>query len=357
MNCKIAENVLPPSGNTGVLNTKEKKVDFSIDWLEFTIKDYDEDLINELKLFLGNGDSFIDVDRGMLGYKKQEILGNIKLLSDGNENMGIHIIISGQGCRELESRYPETSNFLEFVERFLSMGAKFTRIDYALDDYFNFLDLKVIEEHLKKGHLTTRYRKYKKDFSAAIGGDKLGETLYIGTRTSSSIIRIYDKQLEQNTDYSWNRLEFETREDICEKCIKYLLQTREVESIVNIIANYVDFKEYNESDSNKSRWKSCDWWTSFLNCVKKVKLGTTKILRTIEDKKEWLLKQVSPTLSAVLQAEGGDMDFIFKMIRYGETKISNLLKQQIEIYRKLKMGDDKLIDSIRAIFGEVKLIY
>src|SRR5699024_9326457 len=75
-------------------------------------------------------DIFQEIDRGMLGYKDQKTYKNISVLWNGNKDMGVHIIISGQGCRQYETE----NNLIGLIDRINKVEGKVTRIDLALDD-------------------------------------------------------------------------------------------------------------------------------------------------------------------------------------------------------------------------------
>src|SRR5690554_5622561 len=99
------------------------------DWMEFTIHKLDEEeiILQVLKLSLAD---FIKLPKGRYGYKQQLAKGHISVLFNGTEEMGVHVILSGKGCREYEA----DSTILELLDRIMLHDGKCTRIDMALDD-------------------------------------------------------------------------------------------------------------------------------------------------------------------------------------------------------------------------------
>ena len=89
----------PPTGNTGAENTSLASL---IDWCAFTLKDSDS-LEKVLSVIGIPYQDFIEMPKGGLGYKRQLRNGNIAIFEDGAEGMGIHIEMSGKGCREFDS--------------------------------------------------------------------------------------------------------------------------------------------------------------------------------------------------------------------------------------------------------------
>ena len=99
------------------------------DWLEFTILNQDPAtvIVQVLKMDLSN---FMELPKGRYGYKQQRVTGHIAVLYDGTEEMGVHVILSGQGCREYEA----DCNLLKLLDQVMLYDGKCTRIDMAMDD-------------------------------------------------------------------------------------------------------------------------------------------------------------------------------------------------------------------------------
>ena len=78
----------------------------SIDWLEFTLLKID--LASVIKQFLQLPEAeFTSLDKGRFGYRKQQKWqqGNVFVLynaTDGSDEMGIHVMLTGTGCRDYE---------------------------------------------------------------------------------------------------------------------------------------------------------------------------------------------------------------------------------------------------------------
>ena len=111
---KVVAFVLPPYSNTGVVNTATnfggaKKMNIekvlnnglscSVDWLSFTVEQY-SDLETCLSDFGFSMGDFYESPRGANGYKKMLMYYgfSIRVLYDGNDNMGIHFDVSGDIC-------------------------------------------------------------------------------------------------------------------------------------------------------------------------------------------------------------------------------------------------------------------
>ena len=73
--------------------------------------------------------------------------------------MGIHIEISGQGCRYVESKINE--DWRGFLHGLNLRNVKYSRLDIALDDYKETLNFNVIERKVKSGEVISTSKKTK----------------------------------------------------------------------------------------------------------------------------------------------------------------------------------------------------
>ena len=130
-----AQDLKGASCNTPPLNTQHvqipERIQILIDWFEFTLADdfmirgrY-HTLKHRLRI---EGASFRNAPRGMHGYKTQIIYGNARILLNGSEGMGVHVILSGDAIRQM------SGDLLKLVDWVLHHEGKVTRIDLALDD-------------------------------------------------------------------------------------------------------------------------------------------------------------------------------------------------------------------------------
>ncbi|MHB1955318.1 MAG: replication initiation factor domain-containing protein, partial [Sulfobacillus sp.] len=115
--------------------------------------------------------------------------------------MGIHIQITGQGCRALEAE-GRVTDWEAFINEIEALQGRVTRIDGALDDRAGILDMRRIYEAWINGHATSHYKTMQAQMpKLSLGcGDPnpVPETLYFGDpREGISGIRVYNKQVEQ----------------------------------------------------------------------------------------------------------------------------------------------------------------
>lgn len=119
-----------------------------VDWLGVTLKtirvdDVDDagrelhsrrDIrLEDIYTLLGIPESqWKEMPRGMNGYSRQMACGDIKILFAGNADMGYHLLMSGQGCRQYETFWSQSWETL--FRQLWEAEANFSRLDLAIDD-------------------------------------------------------------------------------------------------------------------------------------------------------------------------------------------------------------------------------
>lgn len=296
------QSLVLPSLKTDVLATA-----FILDWLTFTIPLNEASFLWIAKHF-GNS---IPRPAGALGYaQSQGILGSgLVAYSGADPERGICVVLPASALSHLSLSVSEL--FLELS----SMGGSVSRLDLALDDYEGLLNLDEIERCLSYGEVATRWKHYEvrvgKMTIGSLGvGD--GKTLYLGSRTSETFARIYDKNKEQAAKNPyfvpldhWVRFEIEIKKRRAQQLFTELLSliSSGSDDIGGFLAGYIrgllDFKEISTDDTNKSRWPTVAWWDTFLSFSAKLRLTLPRAIDTIERAKRWVTRSLSPMLAVL----------------------------------------------------------
>lgn len=295
-----------------------------IDWLQFTLL-RDDGLQIVFSILRLNPADFERLDKGGLGYKDQLINNNVRIYFNGNQGMGINTSISGQGCRFMES---QGIDLWSLVFR-LAQSAKIniTRLDLALDTSIKLIDK--IRASIDKKKYISKSRSIS--YICKSGKDSTRtETIYIGSRSSDLMIRIYDKTVEQGLDeIDWERWEIVLKKEKIIEAIP-LLKKDISQTFRDILYTY--FRPLNKVESNKSRSKVESWYLKFLGKVEKVSLYRDPAQKTIEDKWAWVEKQVAPTL-ALLSLAFDNTEFL-SGLALGNTE--RIKKKDLELIEKYK---------------------
>lgn len=271
---------------TGPTKIEERII---VDWLAVTCKS-ETPLQDLLSVFNLNIFDFTELQKGALGYTRQAVFNKIKILFEGKEDMGAHLIISGQACRYLEAK-----GFNLFHSAFAiaeQENFKMTRLDIALDTSEDILS-KVVES-IEQGLYVSKSRKVSLYKTSENGQVLKTGTVYIGSRSSNLYIRIYDKALEQKReDIPWFRVEFELKKEYIIKALK-LFRENISQAFFNILGSY--FRPLTYRASNVTRSPTAKYWEEFCKLREKVSLYSAPAQSEISDKLDWVMTQCAGTL-------------------------------------------------------------
>ena len=191
-------------------------------------------------------------------------------------DMGICLDISGQGCREFEN--VQGNDWLKFIKEISERDAKIniTRLDLAYDDHTGLLDIYKIAHDVLERNFTGRVRKTAINWSDDLNEDVQGLCIYIGSKSSPVLIRIYDKAAERGFDDEerhWVRVELQLRQDRSMAAMAAIIQTQHVgRAATGILRNYVQFRKPSGVDTNKSRWPIAEYWDKLLLDMDRISL-------------------------------------------------------------------------------------
>lgn len=297
-----------------------------MDWLEFTLlKGFDIKWIADL--FCIPLEDFEDLPKGGLGYKKQKFFNNIRIYYDGNVGMGIHIVISGQGCRYLESQGKKLFEMLDYLYSLDNINL--SRLDLALDTDFDILS-KVLQS-IQKDLYSSKSRNIK--VISSLTDSKLqADTLYIGSRSSLLMVRLYNKAIEQGVDYPWFRVEIVLKKDRIEMAVPFLRQDIS-HAFAGILTNY--FRPLHSLKGQKCRSPTANYWVKFLGDIEKITLYSCPECKTIEDKYSWVVNQVEPTIALLSTAFEGD-EWLKAVVANGKKRLKEKELRLLQKWKEVK---------------------
>lgn len=343
---------VPPYSNRGVQNTEDYHLTSSVDWFSCTFLVETEPM--EIIRILGlKPELFKQMKHGGSGYRKGWFFNNIKVLYDGNENMGVHVDMTGQGCRNYE-KYSELTwqdLFIRFSVHYVAM-VNVTRIDIAVDDFKGYFKIPNLIKYLKRGDVTSKFKMARGISNFIIQtGEEVGYTLYFGRPASDIQIRFYEKNIEQEMkgnivpDWAkiWNRTEIQARDVRADAIVRILSKdiNKLGDVVTGILKNYINFRRSGYIDGkktvdmNKSRWDSAKFWIDFLGDVDKLPLTLKPTDVTIEKKYDWFDHGVKKTWAMLCMAFPNDTNEL----------INNFISTGME---KLEESDWDIIDDFRS---------
>lgn len=347
---EINFQVEPPLANRGVESTSDNSLSACVDWLSVTFLD-EKDWTVICDVFGLENSLFIELERGRYGYRKMYFYNNISILCDGRENMGIHIELSGQGCR-----YFESESAITWGELFVRLVTDYRpvinvkRLDLAIDDTRGYFKITQAITNVKRGQTVSIFRKARRISNLDIGnGGEFGHTLYFGSPSSSIMFRFYDKleemkakkkQVEDGITF-WNRIELSAYDDRAEALVQILAEEKvSVGEIVRgLLLRYVKFKRKSSTDSNKYRWPLQPWYKKFLDDVEPLRITKKAPDKSIQKTFTWVNKSVVKALAMLaISFESNYKDMLDDFLADGQDKLSSLDWQIIDEFKKSKMS-------------------
>lgn len=230
-----------------------------LDWLTVSTKIWSEnDIIQLLRL---EDCTWEHLDAYRYGYSHRCSFSGITILSGGhNDDMGICLEMSGQGCRAFET-YSSLS-WIELLRILKDPYNEFniTHIDLAFDDHTGILDMGELLDDTDAHRYRSRSRWWKVEYGSC------GTTIYHGSPQSNIRVRIYDKAAERGLldGTHWIRVELVLRDTNASGAVDAILEHEMLGPVFSgILSNYLVYCDPS-SDSNRSRWDPTEYWQQLL---------------------------------------------------------------------------------------------
>lgn len=312
-------------------------------------------------------------EKGINGYSHCISYDNIRMYFNPSQPlMGINVLMSGQGCRDFDIL---GLDYKELVKKVNDLGGKYNRVDIAIDDFSNkYFTLRKLKDYINSGLVISKFRTYFHMRKGIIENNViLGDTLQFGSRASLVQITFYDKlQERKNNNYIvrddikyWVRTELRFRNEKVSELFEYYLNSTSLNQFVKgVLGEYMRFLKKNESDDNKWRWETAQWWTDYLENMDKIRFVPATLETSISRKKNWLLDSTSKSAIMCLIADSPNLsvddrttDYLYQYFKLGFEKIKDKDLQSINTYR-ISKGDlpierEQMEDFVRDIKDQI----
>lgn len=324
--------------------TLQNGLQISVDWLSWTLSE-PFDVASALSLMGYAMEDFQVLPVGMNGYRSQirHCVHPISVQYEGNEGMGIHVDVSGSAVPDLIAHYRESrmvnvpfggkaydasgfdSTVFSDLLADISSNGHVTRLDLAIDDLgARYYTLTELHNTLSDGLYVSKFRNWK-ELVTHQNREVCGHTIYLGSRSSEIMVRVYDKQLEQSgkgspVAYPWVRWELELKKERACQAAQLIIDGHSIAEVsVGVLSNYLRLVELD--NTRIDRCSVSQKWLLFLDGISKLRLYLPKPARTLDEMKTWLNRQVAPSLATVLLCEGGSMDYVYSLLDSGASRL------------------------------------
>ena len=321
--------------NSHAQNTQEEPLRLLVDWV--TCSFYFTSTLADLKAMIGLAELDFITESGARykGYVKTHSSGAIEILE--SEDSKFMLNFRGQACRlyEENSKISWVQLFAMLIEYY---GAKFTRLDIAIDDFTGIYQVSTIRQAVYKGLCVTRLKEWGNNERGLIekGYDGLlMDSFYLGGSTSRYHLNIYDKKLEREgkgkevTEESWTRTEVRFKNEYATNFATIISKGNQsigyyVTSFLNEKIQFLKPGNYtNKSRSAKDLNNISRWWKRFLGNAGKLNLSLQAPDRTLDDVKEWLVDKISPSIAMVYEDNPEEiLEFLNGLILNGRQKFN-----------------------------------
>ncbi len=323
----------------------------TIDWLAFTLP---SGSVNDTVQMLGG-----DWTKGATGFRGYPASWITTSGSRGVGKLGtgaprapleVHVDLSAG----IVAPWP-TEKVRMVLQWILKQDGHLTRLDYALDDRNSCVPLLMIRQAIEAGQCVTRADRMQSISSSSIHrATPSGETLYLGSPQSQTLLRVYDKRLESQAkqredwqDYGirWELELKKERAQACGQVLSYLEEADWLEFTVGVLRSYVDFRQTSRDEEEEFRYRAplLEWWVLLTEGFKKGRLVVEKDAQTLPKVKRWVSQSVAPMLAVICAADPGGEAWLDHVIIAGKRRWNNkhrgLLKKETSLSFKQDAGE------------------
>ncbi len=253
------------------------------------------------------------------------------------ENGAVAVLGTGAAGRPTEVHADVPASFLagwtyarlQALARWVRDRGHLTRLDLAFDDRLGVVTVATVRTACEQGQAITHFRLLSRidTLSLERQGDRQGDTLTIGSRQSQTFLRIYDKALEQKrkgqeVDGPWVRWELELKEERADKAGQALASLKEDafrRFMVGVLRAAIEFKDtnWNADPMARHRAEPLPWWIALTEGWQTCRLTVHKVVRKIEDVKQWVNTALAPMLAVMGCAPSSGEKWLREVIAAG----------------------------------------
>lgn len=302
------------------------------DFVRWTIKNYTtETSLEEVLDHLGCKFEAKNSGRYLYKHRLSALGGLIEVYYDGEANQGdLCVQITGQGCRMIEAArdFPGWRKWFEMWQN--RFNARFSRIDFAVDDEDFSVPFEIVHEHWKNRDFTARARTLQ--YVESIKNGQKARSVYIGSRQSHCMFRAYERGTLNGDANPWMRFEFEFHAKKADALVETLVQEGWPQ-VMAACRGEVDFTDPFDDRTVVSRRDAAPWWTAIMDNAKEViKVGQVVVTDLSRAYKQ-MKKQWSQKMLVMWEAQGFCLDWLVNQLMETPAKLNDRNRALRELAR------------------------
>lgn len=317
--CRLEKGQVAPTEEvkTKVLDTiakmdRHRGLESIFDYVRVSFKTVDKQFF--FQTILQMSEAYFDqtVTR-QFGYAECYRIDMIKILradpAGEERELGMLIELTGGGCRQFESILEaQDRSWIEFFRTCKENGGQFTRVDVAINDYEEYLDIPELVYKVLKQEVVCDMEVYELHMSGKFSNrEKTGCTLYLGSKSSDMYFCFYQKNYEQakkkkiaveDVDII-NRYETRVKNEKAESLIGAFCEMNNLgELVMGLISGKIRFIDQKD---NIRRWDcpTNEKWRKFIGSVDGIRLAMKPRRNFYENTVSWIKNVVSGQLQVI----------------------------------------------------------
>ena len=265
------------------------------------------------------------------------------------EDMFFKVLLSFPG--KFWSHFTSLVDIWDVWKTLRDFGLRSTRADSALDDYTKVVKFNQLQQAIQANNYTgvkkcNIIENWQQDFIGFMGG----WTVYLGSKQSDKMLRVYDKFSESNGLINSIRWEAVFKDDRANWVFNQFIDCVDIELVINnreeaerilalflagLVTGCVTFSD-RESDERADRRQLLPWWEQFITAIAHgIRVPSSRPKPTADSRLKWLFRQVAASYQTIKQSLGEDFyKFEDEFLKYGLRKLKPVHKAFIEVTKR-----------------------
>ena len=276
--------------------------------------------------------------RGRFGYERalRGTGGACILFSPGRPD--VHVSLPGGWCAAVSR-----SALRKLIVHFTESAGHWTRCNLAGTDRSRVVEPEDVAAAIERGEHVTHARQLALHRGLA---HCVGATVYIGSKSSRQQVLVYDKTAESSGAVAGVRWELRARDEAAASLVQQLLEHDDWGGVwAGRLVSFIDFRQ-RRAGREPQRCGRTPWFEQLVGPARKIRAYPPAPDRSPERTRQWLRRQVAPTLARLVAANGGDMAPLYDLVAEGQRRqgLASVGAKQPRAVPRMSTEDVRLVE-------------